>query len=98
MKMTMRRPDPTECEHLHALCESHDECERSSHDLLNEATEWLQYARGVTTLLADLIHEADSVEPRDMALSLEAIAAMTRLGLQRVGQAHAQWQWDRAAA
>lgn len=33
----------------------------SVHERLNEATQWLQYARGVTSLLADLIHEADEV-------------------------------------
>jgi hypothetical protein len=94
--LMMCRPDLAACDHLPDLRESVGE--RSPHDLLNEATEWLQYAKGVTTLLADLIHEADAVDPHNMALSLEAIAAMTRLGVQRVGQAHAQWQWEAAAA
>lgn len=59
----------------------------SSHELLNEATEWLQYARGVTQLLADLIHEADEVDCKQVALSLEAIGAMTRLGIHGIGEA-----------
>ncbi|UPG95390.1 hypothetical protein [Luteibacter aegosomatissinici] len=71
-------------------------CEPSAHELLNEATQWLQYARGVTSLLADLIHEADEVDGKQVALSMEAIAAITHLGTDLVGQAHAQWHWQRA--
>lgn len=66
-------------------------CEPTAHELLNDAMQWLQYARGVTSLLADLIHEADAVDCKQVALSMEAIAAMTRLGTERVGQAHAEW-------
>ncbi|QDE38524.1 hypothetical protein FIV34_04565 [Luteibacter pinisoli] len=66
-------------------------CDPSVHDLLNEATQWLQYARGVTRLLADLIHEADAVDCKQVALSMEAIAAMTRLGADRVAEAHGEW-------
>lgn len=65
--------------------------EPSAHELMNEATEWLQYARGVTVLLADLVHEADDVDCKQMALALEGIAAMTREGLRRVGEAHVEW-------
>ena len=71
-----------------------NEREPSSHELLNEATQWLQYARGVSGLLADLIHEADGVDCKQVALSLEAVASMTHLGLQRVGEAHASWHWQ----
>jgi hypothetical protein len=63
----------------------------SVHDLLNEASEWLQCARGVTTTLADLIHEADNVDCKQMSLSLEAIASMTQVGARRVAEAHAEW-------
>lgn len=65
--------------------------EPSAQALLNEAIEWLQYARGVTATLADLVHEADSVDCKQMSLSLDAIASMTQAGLQRIGQAHAAW-------
>jgi hypothetical protein len=68
--------------------------EPSAHELMNEATEWLQYARGVTVLLADLVHEADAVDCQQMSLALEGIAAMTREGVQRVGRAHARWHWE----
>ncbi|WP_429245400.1 hypothetical protein [Luteibacter sp. 621] len=67
---------------------------QTTHDLLNEATMWLQYSRGVTATLADLIHEADEVDYKGLGLSLEAIAAMTLLGTQRLSEAHAQICWD----
>jgi hypothetical protein len=66
----------------------------TTHDLLNEATMWLQYSRGVTATLADLIHEADEVDYKRLGLSLEAIAAMTLLGARRLSEAHAQVCWD----
>lgn len=68
------------------------------HDLLNEATEWLQYARGLTQLLAELIHESDAVDCGRVAIGLESIAAMTRMGLQCTADAHARMSWERAAA
>jgi hypothetical protein len=68
----------------------------SPHDLLNDATMWLQYARGVTTVLADLIHEAEEVDCQQLSLSLEAIAAMTRLGVQQLGEARAMAHWREA--
>ncbi|UPG95094.1 hypothetical protein [Luteibacter aegosomatissinici] len=64
--------------------------EPSPHELLNEATEWLQYSRGVTATLSDLVHEADSVDCRQMSLSLDAISAMTQAALHLVSEAHAQ--------
>ena len=63
------------------------------HDLMNEATMWLQYSRGVTTTLADLIHEAEEVDLRRLALALEAIAAMTRLGASQLSEARATAHW-----
>lgn len=65
----------------------------SIHDLLNEARVWLQYARGVTVTLADLVHESEEFDPKQLSLSLEAIAAMTQAGLERMGEAHVQWAW-----
>ncbi len=69
----------------------------NSHDLLDEATEWLQYARGLTQLLAELVHESDTVDCQRMAIGLEAIAALTRMGLQCTANAHARMSWERAA-
>lgn len=68
----------------------------STHDLLNEATEWLQYSRGLTELLAELVHESDTVDCRRMAFGLEAIGALTRMGLQCAAHAHARMSWERA--
>lgn len=70
--------------------------EASAHDLLNGATEWLQYARGLTGLLADLVHESDSVDCAQLALSLEAIGALTHMGVQCTTQAHARMSWEQA--
>ncbi len=70
--------------------------EVSVHDLLNDATEWLQYARGLTGLLGDLIHEADSVDCHRMALGLEAIGALTQVGLRCTTEAHTRLCWKEA--
>ncbi|MDR6642911.1 uncharacterized protein (DUF4213/DUF364 family) [Luteibacter sp. 1214] len=74
----------------------HADPEATAHALLNEATEWLQFARGLTGLLADLIHEADSVDCRRMALGLEAIGALTNMGVQCAAQAHVRMCWEQA--
>lgn len=68
----------------------------SVHELLNDATLWLQYARSVTTILADLVHEADSVDFGQLSLTLEAIAAMTSHGTRQLGEARAQMSWEAA--
>ena len=70
--------------------------EPSLHEMLNEATEWLQYSRGVTATLSDLGHEADTIDCKQMSLSLDAIAAMTQAALHLVSEAHAQWHQARA--
>lgn len=67
------------------------------HELLNEATAWLQYARGVVATLADLVHEAEDIETKQLAFSLEAVAAMMRTGTEGVARAHAKWMWDNNA-
>jgi len=66
----------------------------TAHELMNDATELLQYARGLTGLLAELIYEADEVKCRDMAIALGAIQALTRMGLQCATQAHTRMIWD----
>lgn len=73
---------------------SHAEYRPSTHDLLNDATMWLQYARGVTATLADLVHEAEELDCKQLSLSLEAIAAMTLRGLQKMSDARAEAHWD----
>ena len=66
----------------------------TAHELMNDATEWLQYARGVSSLLASLIYEAEEVKCKDMASSLDAIEAMVHMGLQCASQAHTRMVWD----
>ena len=66
----------------------------TAHDLMNDATEWLQYARGVSSLLASLIYEAEEVRCKDVASALDAIEAMTHMGLQCATQAHTRMVWD----
>lgn len=73
-----------------------DEQPSSVHDLLNDATQWLQYSHGVTATLADLIHEADNVDYAQLSLTLEAIAAMTLHGTRQLGEARAQMTWEAA--
>ena len=74
----------------------HADPEASPHDLMNESVQWLQYARGLVRLLADLIHEADAVDCQRMALGLEAIGALTQMGVQCTAQAHVRMCWKEA--
>lgn len=75
----------------------HPDPEATAHDLMNEATEWLQYARGLTGLLSDLVHEADSVDCQRMALGLEAVGALMHMGIQCTAQAHVRMCWEKDA-
>ena len=68
------------------------------HDLLNLATEWLQYSKGLTDLLSELVHESDTLNPQQMAIALEAVGKMTNMGLQCASTAHARIQWAEAQA
>jgi hypothetical protein len=71
--------------------------EATTNELLNEATEWLQYGRGLTELLAEFVHESDTVDCRRMALGLEGVAAIIRMGLRCTAHAHARMSWEDAA-
>jgi hypothetical protein len=73
----------------------HIDPEATSYDLMNEATEWLQYARSLTRLLADFIRESDTVDCQRLAHSLDAIDALTHMGVQCTAQAHARMCWER---
>jgi hypothetical protein len=66
----------------------------TAHELMNDATEWLQYARGLTGLIAELVYEAEEVKCKDMASALDAIEAMMHMGLQCATQAHTRMVWD----
>ncbi|WP_213949045.1 hypothetical protein [Luteibacter sp. dw_328] len=74
----------------------HADPDASAHDLMNESLQWLQYARGLAGLLADLIHEADAVDCQRMAIGLEAIGALTHMGVQCTAQAHVRVCWEEA--
>jgi len=74
----------------------HADPEASAHELMNAATEWLQYARGLTGLLADLVHEADVVDCQRLALGLEGIGALTLMGIQCTAQANVRMCWEQA--
>lgn len=74
----------------------HADPEATAHELMNESVQWLQYARGLVGLLADLIHEADTVDCQRMALGLEAIGALTHMGVQCTAQAHVRMCWEQA--
>jgi hypothetical protein len=63
------------------------EQDATAHELLNEATEWLQYARNVTQMLAELVHESDSVDCTRLSMTLEAIGAMTHRGIRCAAEA-----------
>jgi hypothetical protein len=63
--------------------------------LFNDATEWLQYARGVTDLLIESLEEAELPDRRRMMLALGAIATLTAMGLQCVARGQAKMEWDR---
>lgn len=68
-------------------------------DLLNAATEWLQYARGTTALIAALIGDIemqDVVHYPRLIIALEGISAMTTLGVQCAAQAHSTLRWEQA--
>jgi hypothetical protein len=67
-----------------------------THEMFNDATMWLQYARSVTVTLAELVHEAEEVDCKRLAMSLEAVAAMTLLGVSQLAEARAQVHWQMA--
>jgi hypothetical protein len=75
----------------------HIDPEASSHELMNEATAWLQYARSLTRLLADFIHESDGVDCQRVAHGLEAIGALVHMGVQCTAQAHVRMCWEQRA-
>ena len=69
----------------------------TAHDLLNNAAELLQYARGLAELLAEFVHESDTVDCRRMALSLDAVAALTQMGAHCAAEAHARLSWEKSS-
>ena len=60
--------------------------------LLNDATEWLQYAHHAIELLAELIHERGSPDERRLPIMLDGIAALIEVGTRCVVLAHGRVQ------
>jgi len=65
-----------------------------AHELLNQATEWLQYSHGMIELLAELIADVGVVDTNRMVLALQGLGAMSNMGLQCAAQAHRQMVWE----
>lgn len=70
----------------------------STHELLNDATEWLQYAGGVIDLTRDLAHEPEGSDTGRMALAMDAVGALVNLGVQCVLAAHERMIWEEGSA
>jgi|GEM_PF-1175667 len=79
----------------------HTDPDATSHELVNEATEWLQYACAMTSMLSEMISEADVeniVNHPRLATALDGIGAMTNLGMLCAAEAHTRMCWERAMA
>jgi hypothetical protein len=68
--------------------------EATANDLLSDAVEWLQYARGLTEFIGEMVHESDGVDCRKMALVWEAVGSVLHIGVQCTAQAHANLAWE----
>jgi hypothetical protein len=66
----------------------------SADELLNDATEWLQYAYHSLKLLAELVDERDRIDTRRLPIMLEGIAAFVEMGTRCATQAHLRLQWQ----
>jgi|GEM_PF-5650731 len=75
-------------------CELYLGVDAPAHELLNQATEWLQYSHGMIELLAELIADVGVVDTNRMVLALQGLGAMSNMGLQCAAQAHRQMVWD----
>ena len=62
--------------------------------LLNDANEWLQYARSNIRLLTDLIDERGCPDAQRLTTMLEGIGAFLDMGRQCAVQAHGRMQWE----
>jgi len=79
----------------------HTNPDATSHDLLNEATEWLQYAYAMTSMLSEIVSAADVeniVSHPRLAAALDGIGAMTNLGMLCAAEAHTRMCWEQAMA
>lgn len=61
------------------------------HDLLNDATEMLQYSQNLIVMMRDALHEEEVSDRQCAAIALGAIAALTRMGVECLTLAHEQY-------
>ncbi|MGO4703400.1 hypothetical protein [Dyella sp. 2RAB6] len=61
--------------------------------LLNDATEWLQFAHNAIQLLAELVNEPGDVDANRLPIMLEGISAFIDMGARCAAQAHGRMQW-----
>ncbi|MGO4703649.1 hypothetical protein [Dyella sp. 2RAB6] len=62
--------------------------------LLNDATEWLQYAYNAIQLLAELVDERENIDAQRLPIMLEGISAFIDMGARCATQAHERMQWQ----
>jgi len=66
--------------------------------LLNDATEWLQYAYNALQLLIELVHERGTVDEHRLPIMLEGIGTLIDMGARCAAQAHLRMQWQQVQA
>jgi len=64
--------------------------------LLNDATEWLQYAHSSLQVLTELVQERGSPDEQRLTTMLEGICAFIEMGTRSATQAHLRMQWQAA--
>jgi hypothetical protein len=60
--------------------------------LLNDATEWLQYARSNLRMLTELVNERGVPDVRRLTVMLDGIGAFMEMGTRCAAQAHLRMQ------
>ena len=62
--------------------------------LLNDATEWLQYARSNLHVLTELVNERGVPDVRRLTVMLDGIGAFMEMGTRCAAQAHLRMQME----
>ncbi|WNL48071.1 hypothetical protein RKE25_10755 [Dyella sp. BiH032] len=61
--------------------------------LLNDATEWLQYAHSSLQVLTELVQERGTPDAQRLTTMLEGVCAFIDMGTRCATQAHLRMQW-----
>jgi hypothetical protein len=64
--------------------------------LLNDATEWLQYARHNLRMLTELVNERGVPDVQRLTVMLDGIGAFMEMGTRCAAQAHLRLQLEKA--